>query len=146
MTTIAFRDGELAADSGVTVGGSTLAQATKIARNPNGDLAGCAGTATFMRAYLEWFGRGEFGDMPEPVKDEDILDRAIVFRKSGQIEVYEAGGYFTLRAPYYAIGSGRCEALGAFYAGADAQTAVEAARYLDASTFGDIIVLRFTDE
>lgn len=146
MTTIAFRDGELASDSGVTVGGSTLAQTTKIARNPRGDLAGCAGTATFMRAFLEWFGRGEFGDMPVPTKDENTIDRAMVCRQSGEIEIHEIGGYFTIRAPYYAIGSGRCEALGAFFAGSDAKGAIEAARHLDASTFGDILVLRFKDE
>lgn len=144
MTVIAYRDGVLAADTLATAGDSKIGSAIKIARNSNGDLAGAAGLASYNHAFLKWFTGLESGQPPE-ARDEpskDIYDRGVIFRKNGQIEVFEPSGKHTATAPYYAFGSGRPEALGAMHAGASAEGAVRAAMAHDKNCGGDITVLR----
>lgn len=141
MTTIAYRDGVIAADTGLTLGSSrTICTVTKIARNSKGDLVGVCGGATFGGQFLTWFVNGEeLSKRPSFEKDED---RTIVIRRNGEIEIHEVGGFYPIpKAPYFAIGAGRHEALGAMFVGADAETAVRAAMAHDPSTFGEVMVL-----
>lgn len=142
MTTIAYRDGTLAADTRATVGDNVLGNVIKIARNSNGDLAGAAGMASYSYTFLKWFTSLETGEPPQAVKDDQTFDRGVIFRKTGQIIVFEPTGRYECTAPYYALGSGRPEALGAMFAGADAETAIKAAAAHDANTGGNITVLR----
>lgn len=142
MTTIAYRDGAIAADTSTCAGGSMVGRVVKIARNATGDLAGAAGDAWYCRAFLAWFEGGEKGSVPEGKSEHDGFDRGCIFRRDGSIEVYEPRGMFTMTAPYYALGSGKAEALGAMFAGADAEIAVRAAVEHDPHTGGDVVVLR----
>lgn len=142
MTTIAYRNGVLAADTRMCLGDNLLGTTVKIARNANGDLAGAAGDATYNFAFLKWFTGLESTPPPEAKQTDNNIDRGVIFRKNGVIEVYEPRGQFQVVAPYYAFGSGRPEALGAMYAGADAETAVRAASAHDAFTGGDVTILR----
>lgn len=143
MTTIAYRAGVLAADTAMTMGGTTIGEVIKIARRFNGDMAGAAGDAAYNRAFLDWFEGGEEGPAPEAKSDSDCYDRAVIFRAKGKkIEVFEPRGRFTIVADYYAFGSGKSEALGAMWQGAGAEEAVRAAIDLDPHTGGDVTVLR----
>lgn len=141
MTTIAYRDGVIAADTSMTAGSSRQGRVVKVAANDMGQLAGAAGRATYMAAFLAWFSKGCWDDPPKAEKTDDQCDRGIVVHWDGSLTVYEDGGSFDLTAPYYAIGSGKPEALGALFAGADAETAVRAAMEHDTFTAGDITVV-----
>jgi hypothetical protein len=139
MTTIAYRAGTIAADTGQTNGSSRSGYSSKIARNAQGDLCAAAGFATYAWAFKQWFLKGELADRP---KASDS-DRGLIIRRDGTIIIFEDTGYFDMRAEYYAIGSGRPEALGAMFMGATARQAVEAAMRHDANTFGEIEELSF---
>lgn len=141
MTTIAYRDGVIAADSQSTAGDSIVGECAKIARNRDGDLAGAAGDAGFSYAFLSWFMAGEKGEAPEAKCEDNCFDRGCVFRANGTIEVYEPRGLHLTEAKYYALGSGRPEALGAMFAGADPVTAVRAAMAHDPRTGGTVWTL-----
>lgn len=145
MTTIVYRDGVLAADTGMCIGGVRVGFICKIARSKAGDLAGAAGAATYNAAFLKWFVAGEQGDPPEAKRCDDSLDRGAIFRSDGTIQIFEPDGSFGMRAPYYALGCGRNEAMGAMFMGADAVQAVKAAMASDIGTFGDVDSLRHAD-
>lgn len=142
VTTIAYRNGVLAADTGISSHDSRIGHTTKIARNNNGDLAGAAGGAVYCYQFLTWFSNGENGEAPSPKKEDGSYDRGVVFRASGKLEVHEPGGFFEIaEVNYFAFGSGRPEALGAMHHGATAKEAVAAAMAHDSGTYGSIEVL-----
>lgn len=144
MTTIAFRKGMLAADTSQTTSGSMNGYIVKIARSPKGDLAGASGSASFNYAFLRWFENGEnTAAQPKPTQDDHYMDRGVIFRQDGRIEIFEPIGKFECMAEYYAFGSGIDYALGAMYCGADAESAVRAAIAHDPNTGGDVLVLTF---
>lgn len=142
MTTVAFRDGVLAADTIMTSGGVLSGEICKIVRRVDGDMAGGAGDAAFLVAFQEWFMSGESGPLPELKEGDNWIDRGAIFRRDGRIDVFEPRGKFQVMARYYAMGSGKEAALGAMYAGADAVTAVRAAIEHDPHTGGRVTVLR----
>ena len=142
MTTIAYRNGILAADTRAIIGGSTMGSINKIAKNFGGSLAGAGGNAGYNYAFIEWFRNGEEGIPPEAKVTDNALDRGVIFRVDGKIEVYEPDGKFMIKAPYYALGSGMDVALGAMFMGATAEQAVQAAIAHDNGTGGDVLVLK----
>lgn len=150
MTTIAYKDGVLAADAIMCSGGVLIGNAEKITRRDDGALAGGAGDASYVSAFLTWFKDGEQGPPPEAREGEHSFDRAIIIRPTGAIEktieVYEPRGRFPVRAVYYAMGSGKESALGAMYAGASAEMAIHAAIAHDPHTGGDVRVLYSASE
>jgi ATP-dependent protease HslVU (ClpYQ) peptidase subunit len=139
VTTIAYKDGVVAADSQVSCGDMRDSTITKIARNPAGDLCGASGNASFMFAFLKWFSDGEKGEAPVPSEN----DGGIIFRAKGAIELYEHPGPcpFVVVAKMYAAGSGRKLALGAMAFGASAEEAVKVAAQYDIYTSGKIVTL-----
>ncbi len=142
MTTIAFRDGVLAADNRAMTGDNILGTIVKIAKNSNGDLAGAAGLASYNYNFIKWFTGMESGEPPKASKDDNNYDRGVIFRKNGKIEVFEPTGVFEVKAPYFAFGSGKPEALGALFMGATAEQAVHAAAAHDPNTGDGVTVLR----
>ena len=149
MTTVAYRSGMIAADTGMTVGGLVVGSMTKIARRADGTLAGICGTAGFSHAFLKWFIGGEDPtDCPQPQNDPDSegMERAIIIRpdRPNVVEVLEPDhSWFDCHCPYYAMGSGREIALGCMWKGGDPQEAVSAALTHDTATFGNVEHLRF---
>lgn len=141
MTTIAYRDGMLAADTAMCQGGVMMGSVEKIARRADGDLCGSAGDASYNAAFTAWFLGGEEGSPPEAKEEDRTFDRGVIFRRSGDIEIYEPRGRFAASAPYFAFGSGKEPALGAMFAGADAAVAVEAAIEFDPHSGGAVTVL-----
>ena len=144
MTTIAYRYGMIAADTGISVGDSWQGEMTKIAKNGNGGLAGATGSIGFTSAFLDWFTNSKpHTDKPVAMDTQYGSDIGIIIYNTllGGIEVHDASGVSIITAPYYAIGSGAPEALGAMFAGADAKMAVLAAMQHDAHTWGRVETL-----
>jgi hypothetical protein len=142
MTTIAYRAGICAADTLAQIGSTSLGSVTKIVRSASGDLAGAAGLASYAEAFRHWVTGGENGDPPQARETDHVFDRGVIFRRSGEIVVFEPEGRFSVAAPYYAFGSGKEIAIGAMFMGATAPQAIEAAIKHDDGTGGEITVLR----
>ncbi len=134
MTTIAYRDGIMAADSAAfaddTYGGSCV----KVFRTKSGGLAAFCGSMIFSAAIQAWLQSGEGS---KPAYGTDVT--GILVEADGAIWVVNGDGdRAQLNAPYVASGSGRIAALGAMAAGASAERAVEIACELDAYTRGPV--------
>lgn len=143
MTTIAYRNGILAADTRCTIAGASSGSINKIARRYGGALAGAAGNAVYNFAFLEWFVlNDEKVDPPKAQRTDDSIDRGIIFFPDGRIHVYEPDGKFMIKAEYHALGSGTDVALGAMFMGATAEQAVRAAILHDNGTGGEVLVLK----
>lgn len=143
MTTIAYKDGVLAADTLCVNGYTRAGYLTKIARGSDGVLGGSAGTAAFNRRFLEWITAGRVTEPPraETDKDSNSRDFGFIVLLDGQLELHEPEGVLTISAPFYACGSGREIAVGAMAAGASAEQAVKVAIELDCYSGGDITTL-----
>jgi 20S proteasome alpha/beta subunit len=146
MTTIAYRDGVMAADTKVIQANSTLAaDVIKIVRRPSdGALCGGSGSIAWVQAFHRWFLEHEsFEPHEQPVDPPRIQegDRAIIARKGKPVEVFESCGSYDYDPDYVAIGSGMEFALGAMHHGATAGEAVGAAIRHDPGSGGGILVL-----
>ena len=142
MTTIAYRDGIIAADSRTTWNGGHLGDVTKIAKNGK-ILAGSAGSASQCKLFLDWVLSGMMGDQPKLVADDYELD-AFVALPDGKIVFFNGQSSFPLKARFYACGSGYQYALGAMSMGATAEEAVRIAAQHDTKTGGEIQTLTVT--
>ncbi len=138
MTTIAYRDGVLAADQlATTPGGLRGAMVVKIRRITGGRVALC-GKFGAACAVADWLAKGREGDIP---KHDD--NGVIWIPDEGEATIIEQGCEEPLgEAPFHAWGSGREVAMGAMWMGATAVQAVEAAIALDTGSGGEITVLK----
>lgn len=147
MTTIAFRDGVLAADSRETSGdedsGQMAALCEKLYR-VGPFVVALQGDTTPGMVWLAWFRNWECGVRPSswepshlPWVDDHITDRflandadftAVILCPDRSCWIYDEWGTpQKVSAPYYAVGSGSKAANGAMHSGASAVAAVEAA-------------------
>jgi hypothetical protein len=147
MTTIAYRDGILAADSRLTVdhgGGSRKHTCRKLFRKRVGEgkkahdvVIATAGESSPGMVFVDWYGSGK------PVPDlflhlgGDFL--CLVLTPSGLFEydVYCRGDL--IEEEFYAVGSGSVAALAAMHCGKSAIEAVRVAARIDAFTGGRIV-------
>lgn len=144
MTTIAYKDGILAADTCVTDNGAICGTATKLARAPNGAIAGASGNLAPCAKFLSWFAR-DFG-MVEKVAKIEGNSAALIIDKDGTVHTLDAGyPAFIINAPFHAIGSGSRIALGAMAAGASAEEAVRIACGIDDGTREPVETLRLNE-
>lgn len=129
MTTIAYRDGVMAADSGVWFGDGLAPWARKIVRDAEGTLYGVAGNAGQASDFIEWVLAGSVGEPPAAEKQDDGVSSFIVMKvtRGGPVRILTAYGCEVYAAPYFSIGAGNVAALGAMFCGASAQRAIEAA-------------------
>lgn len=150
MTTIAFRDGVLAADSRETSGcedsGQLAAPCDKIFR-VGPFVVALQGDTTPGMIWLNWFRTAHSAVVTDnpykpvsrqllPVYDE-LVERmlqheadftAVVLCPDKRLFIYDEWGFpQRITAPYYAVGSGSKVAYGALFNGASATAAVEAA-------------------
>ena len=137
MTTIAYRDGLMAADSHVNGDGIRQGSITKIGRNSAGDLIGVCGSASLVQKLLSAFASGD-----ESHEIKEGQGEALIARATGTIEFWDYHGHYQLGARYAATGSGFQIALGAMAFGASAEQAVTCAAQHDTSTGGLIHTLR----
>ncbi|ARQ95376.1 hypothetical protein [Bradyrhizobium phage BDU-MI-1] len=135
MTTLAYRDGVLAADTQMTSSCIVGRNAVKIVRRDDGALAGGSGDFAWVQAFHRWFLDGEQGD--PPAIDEDSI--GLIIKKGQPFEAFETNGTVESRGPYISFGSGKHFALGAMFAGASAEEAVRAGMHFDPYSGGRVM-------
>jgi ATP-dependent protease HslVU (ClpYQ) peptidase subunit len=134
VTTIAYRDGILAADGRTTYGDTIFTDHNKkIHRLSDGALFALTGDVSYVQPMLDAL---EDDEVNLPIGEGFT---AVIVERDGKLRLYEGrGGFITLDAPYYAFGSGEEYALGAMDMGASAHDAVRVACGRDLGTGGDI--------
>ena len=141
MTTVAYRDGVMAADTGITnSGGVRYASVSKMHRCPDGVLMAGAGDYGSVLDLFSWYDRGcPSDDVPEFGDDEDMVVCALVIYPDGRVAYIERDlRECPLEGEFFAIGSGVEGALAAMAAGATAEEAVEIMCGLDIYTNGPV--------
>ena len=148
MTTIAYRDGVMAADSGAWHGDALNPWAKKVAKGKDGVLYGLTGNAAECSAYIAWVNGGYNGDEPKArsLNDGENSSFVVVIGKAGDlIRLRTALGDETYDAPYISIGGGSQACYGAMYAGSDAITAIQAAIEHGTSAAGKVQSVSFPE-
>lgn len=137
MTTIAYRDGVLAADSQATC--DYHGRVRKIHRLPSGMLVGGCGDAAECHSVVEWLMGGQEGKAP---KAPDAY--LIIVDKDGGVFFSSGSPFqpFPSELDFAAIGSGSAVAMGAMEAGASALEAVKIAAKHDGYTSGPFHTLK----
>ncbi|MCP5005525.1 MAG: hypothetical protein GY941_16540 [Planctomycetes bacterium] len=139
MTTIAYKDGVLAADSMVcTKNGIKIAQINKIIKNKNG-MAGIAGNLGDVSKIKEWMNIG--ADINK-LLDFSKGSSAIFIKPDGSINFIEEGSVINVAADFVAVGTGEEIAMASMMAGVSAKKAVHIACKLDAYSGGKIKTVR----
>jgi 20S proteasome alpha/beta subunit len=152
MTTIAYRDGVLAADRRVTGSGTIIGHKTKIAK-VGGVLCGATGSNTLACEFIAWVQEGCPADRPpvlyressnkNPDDAADITGFLIARNRPNRLISFRDSGVQWLDGPYFAFGSGQDYCRGAFAMGANAKQAVESALLFDVYSGSGIDVLSF---
>jgi len=147
MTTIAYRDGRMAADSGLIGHGTIEGSFQKIMRVEHAGnviLMGVAGFAAHASLFFDWI---QDGSNPKPeIEKDDGFDGLVVRRVGDQVTLWFYDRFLIgldVQAGYVSIGSGRDHALGALHHGADALQAVQAAIDHDTGSVGPIVEIAF---
>lgn len=137
MTTIAVRNGIIAADSRTTVqtdeGGARVFQCEKLYRRFPGEakeaILATAGESFSSLVFVDWYGSGK--EPPELLVHGDADFTVLALTRTGLFEYDKwCRGEKVLDA-FYAVGSGAKAALGAMHMGASAKRAVEIACLID---------------
>lgn len=138
MTTIVYRNGVLASDTRMTSGGWVDAgRAVKVRRLGDGTLIGLTGNYAMASVAADQVAAGN----TEPKTGDGA--RVIQIKPDGTITVFEDDAKHELSGTdFYAWGSGSIPALGALYAGANAEEAVRIAMKVDPNTGGDVVSVR----
>lgn len=139
MTTIAYRDGVLAADTLSTCEQGIMSfHTTKIGAKA-GVVWSTSGLSAWGKRFRDWMTTGMKGDYPTP----DDTSGACVWMPNGDMLSFGHNGIdFRPRLPFWADGSGQDYAIGAMQMGASAEEAVRAAMVWDHKTGGDVVVVR----
>jgi len=129
MTSIAYRSGILAADSGCWVDSVLISRVNKIQRSPNGELATGTGPSFIVEEFKRWCWDGCQGRFQPPPHEPDDGFTGLVIDSKGMAWLYDLHGNSTQckYEPYLAIGYGQEFMLGAMACGRSAQQAVELA-------------------
>jgi hypothetical protein len=136
VTTIAYRDGVLAADTLCTANGLRDDYATKIWRHGK-VLIGGAGSRALCLKFRDWVVGGMEDDCP--IQDNDDANGILVTPVG--VVCWSASGPWPVSSPFYALGSGYQVAMGAMQVGATAEQAVEAALRWDTGSGGEVHTL-----
>lgn len=141
MTTIAFKNGVLAADTALTSGADAFAgEMTKIAMCDD-FMGGASGNITDITKFLDWVEEGaDFDELPE----FEVAINCLLISKNHTVRNVGKGGISRpIDAPFHAIGTGEEAAKGALTAGATAEEAVQAAIHIDLFSGGRVDTLCF---
>jgi ATP-dependent HslUV protease subunit HslV len=136
VTTLAYKNGELAADSLVWEDNTAVGTIEKIGRFPDGSMWGFCGKVAhlhILRSWMSW----PFFDEPPEIRDSAL----IIVTRTGEVRVWEEDGWVEFNAPFYSWGHGHQICLGAMAMGATARQALEIAADMDSCTGGAIMVL-----
>jgi hypothetical protein len=147
VTTIAYREGILAADSQYTyeseAGGHRKHPCPKLYRKETKDgapvIIATQGDGSAGLVFVDWYGTGK---KPPRILTDNLPDfTCLVLKRDG---LYEYDAYcrpYKIELEFYAIGSGAKAALGAMHMGASAERAVEVACEIDPYTMRPIVVM-----
>lgn len=138
MTTIAYRDGVLAADSLSTSNGLRDNVGRKIWRVGR-LLVGAAGGRGDCLRFRAWVAEGCIG--PNPFVGSEG-GNGLVITPEGQVACWGTAGPWPVTSPFYSLGSGYQIAVGAMEMGASAEEAVRAAIVHDTCSGGPVQTLR----
>ena len=130
MTTIAYRDGIMAADSRSTyegeASGTRVARCEKLYRKYIGSgrkrheiIVGLSGESSPALVFLDWYD-GTAKTIPDALKDMDADFTALVYSKHGLFEFDAYCRGERVLEKFWAIGSGSKAALGAMHRRAEA--------------------------
>lgn len=140
MTTIAVRDGVMAADTlGSMVGMRT--RANKLFRCDNGHVVGIDGYWVDGKLFVDWYNAGADRDKPPEWRtqgEEKVEFSALVLTPNG---VYWWSHELVPDQMFnglWAIGSGAASAIAAMYCGLGAEAALSIAIQVDKNTGGDV--------
>lgn len=146
MTTIAYRDGVLAADSQVSsISGSRFGTKSKITRTAGGLLAAACGDSGWVSSFLRW--ADQFVGAPDQLGSAvpecaEESEGWLVDPRTDALWIVSGGRHFwQLDAQFHAAGSGGRVAIGAMARGATAVEAVEIAIQFDIYTGGPVQAL-----
>jgi hypothetical protein len=155
MTTLAVRDGKIAADSRETIegeGGDYCRKCDKLFEVGGGTLlrepqrrvvVGLAGESGPGLAFLEWL-RTDDPCLRDNLRSSDVDFTAVVCHSDGRVFEYDKWCIpVEITAPFYACGTGAKVALGAMKAGATAAEAVIIAAEIDPYTALPVTVKGF---
>lgn len=131
MTTIAYRNGIMAADSGCFNGGLYEGQVDKISILPDIGVLGCCGEYGAILKVVEWLtAGGKPNERPRLSRSSEFA--GLLVKQDGGVVHYQLGlRPLRMAAEFHAIGSGRHIAIGAMAAGASAEDAVRIACHYD---------------
>lgn len=133
MTTIAYKAGQMVADSQCTGGGGSKTRVRKLIRIPGVGVFGGAGDFLAVLTLRDWAIAGFEGKRPAKTGDSECL----LAREDGTIWYLAGTGQpFELMDKFTAIGSGAAFAEGAMAYGASALEAVRIAADRDSGTSG----------
>ena len=158
MTTVAYKDGILAADTMMVRGGEPAYTARKTFRTAK-FLVGMSGDMTNVRAFEDWLKDHEVRIHEDAGEDAGTLHRfwdtapdfgdgfcAILINELGHIWSCVDGPPVRVHTVYESIGTGAKYAMGAMAMGATAAAAVAVASAHDIHTGGPVIMKRLRDE
>jgi 20S proteasome alpha/beta subunit len=129
MTTIAYKDGVLAADSGASVG-NYIIKTTKLVPLPDGGAVACAGAGPIGQGFIRWILGGRDEDERPVVESGDEFSAIHMVSDGIFVYMQDTQGPTHTSDPF-AIGSGCDFAIAAMHLGATAEEAVELACELD---------------
>jgi len=143
MTTIAYRDGVMAADTGCSGHGAIHTWAYKLLEHDN-VLYGGAGFAAEVQHYFANLQKSGKKILPRSLENDHSSFTIMRVRAEtpSTVQLLTAHGWETYHSvPYLAIGAGADPAMGALYAGASAKEAIRAAIAHGEGTFGDVVAV-----
>lgn len=154
MTTIAYRDGVMAADTLGIYGGGIRSKCKKLCRVKTSDrewIIGLTGNYPDGLMFVDWWGDGQ--DMSSLPKfqnyrgSEDAPDFSALVLSKGSLDLWtEHFQRDPIFDAFIAFGSGAYAAMGAMYMGATAAEAVAVAAKVDYRTGGEIEAMRLHEE
>lgn len=138
MTTIAFKNGVLAADTRWSDEGRSDDYSPKIWRVGK-VLIGACGSRSAAAKFRQWVLDGMNGNSPY---EGNPIGNGMLVAPGGKLVCWcGAGPWPVVSMPFYALGSGTHYAQGAMAAGATAEEAVRIASRYDQATGGELTVL-----
>lgn len=143
MTTIAYRDGVMAADGRMVFDSTIMSDDTiKIFRLSDGALMAITGEESYGRAIINAL---ETEDEELPQAPGDV--NALLVEVDGTIKLFDGIGEFgVVETNYIALGTGAAFAYGALDSGCTAEEAVKAAIKRDPSSGGRVHIERLGTE
>ncbi|WP_316235043.1 MULTISPECIES: hypothetical protein [unclassified Bradyrhizobium] len=136
MTTLAYRDGELATDSRITIDNMIVSdRRKKVHRLRDGSIVAWSGSVQDANVLLRAMRKRE--EMPKLAEIS-----ALQLKPDGTLWLYEGEAWVKQDPGYYATGSGSPYAFAAMDAGASAKEAVRIAIKRDASSGGRVQSLK----